>query len=92
MAASATYQVTPPEQFNFSRSEEWPKWLRRFERFRRASGLEDKDEKVRVNTLIYAMGDIADNILRWFRLSVADSKKYDTVKAKLDAHFVKDET
>ena len=89
MAASATYQVTPPEQFNFSRPEEWTKWVRRFERFRKASGLEEKDEEVQVNTLIYAMGDDADDILRSFRLSAADSKKYDTVKAKFDAHFVK---
>ena len=88
-AASATYQVTPPEQFNFSRPEEWTKWVRRFERFRKASGLEEKDEEVQINTLIYAMGDDADDILRSFRLSAADSKKYDTVKAKFDAHFVK---
>ena len=55
------------------------------------SGLEEKDEEVQVNTLIYAMGDDADDILRPFRLFAADSKKYDTVKAKFDAHFVKDE-
>ena len=57
MAASATYQVTPPEQFNFSHPEEWPKWALRFERFHKASGLKEKDEEVQVNTLIYAMGD-----------------------------------
>ena len=44
---------------------------------------------MQVNTLIYAMGDDADDILRSFRLSTSDSKKYDTVKAKFDAHFVK---
>ena len=89
MAAGATYQVSPPEQFNFSRPEEWPKWARRFERFRKASGLEEKEDEVQVNTLIYAMGDDADDILRSFRLSAADSKNYDTVKAKFEAHFVK---
>ena len=89
MAASATYQVTPPEQFNFSRPEEWPKWARRFERFRKVSGLKGKDEEVQVNTLIYAMGDDVDDILCLFRLSAADSKKYDTVKANFDVHFVK---
>ena len=35
------------------------------------------------------MGDDADDILRSFRLSVADSKNYDTVKVKFEAHFVK---
>ena len=44
---------------------------------------------MQVNTLIYAMGDDADDILCSFRLSSADSKKYDTVKAKFDVHFVK---
>ena len=89
MAAGATYQVSPPERFNFSRPEEWPKWARRFERFQKASGLEEKEDEVQVNTLIYAMGDDADDILRSFRLSVADINNYDTVKAKFEAHFVK---
>ena len=35
------------------------------------------------------MGDNANDILHSFRLSAADSKKYDTVKAKFDTHFVK---
>ena len=89
MAAGATYQVSPPERFNFSRPEEWPKWARRFERFQKASGLEEKEDEVQVNTLIYAMGDDADDSLRSFRLSVADSKNYAMVKAKFKAHFVK---
>ena len=50
---------------------------------------EEKDKEVQVNTLIYAMGEDADDILRSFRLSAADSKKYDTVKVKFDTHFVK---
>ena len=62
--------------------------MRRFERFRIAPGLE-KTEEAQVNTLIYTMDDAADNILRSFRLSEADSKKYDTVKSKFDSHFIK---
>ena len=81
---AATYQVSPPEQFNFNHPEEWPKWVRRFERFRKASGLEGQAEEVQVNTRIYTMGDVADDILRSFRLSVEDSKKYDTVKSKFE--------
>ena len=86
---AATYQVVPPEAFNFNRPEEWTKWIRRFERFRKASGLETKDEEAQVNTLIYTMGDKGDDILRSFNLSEADKKKYDTVKEKFDSHFVK---
>ena len=83
---SAAYHVQPPE---FSRPEEWLKWARRFERFRSVSGLVEKDELVQVNTLLYSMGDEADDILRSFKLSMEDQKKYDTVKPKFDQYFVK---
>ena len=63
MATGATYQVSPPEQFNFSYPQEWPKWARRFEWCRKASDLEEKEDEVQVNILIYAMGDDADDIL-----------------------------
>ena len=85
----ATYQVSPPEQFDFSRPEEWAKWIRRFERFRHASGLTDKDETVQVHTLIYSMGDAADDILKSFHLTEEEMKTYDTVKDKFNNHFVK---
>ena len=54
-----------------------------------ASGLVEKAEEAQVNTLIYTMGDAADDILRSFRLSEADSKKYDTVTSKFDSYFIK---
>ena len=79
------YQVQPPEAFNFSRPEEW---ARRFKRFRKASGLAEKDEEAQVNTLVYSMGDEADDILHSFGLSTDDAKKYDVVKARFDGHFV----
>ena len=86
---AASYQVTPPEPCAFSRPAEWTKWSRRFESFRQASGLKDKGDEAQVNALIYSMGDEADGILRSFGLTEADSKKYDTVLAKFEAHFVK---
>ena len=85
---STPYQVSPPELFNFSHPEEWPKWIRRFEIFRKASGLNEKDKEAQVNILIYTMGDTADDILHSFQLSQDDSKKYDVVKAKFESHFV----
>ena len=71
----ATNQVMPPEPFDFSRPEEWPRWLRRFQRFSIASDLATRDEVKQVNTLIYCMGDRADDILWSFQLSAADEKK-----------------
>lgn len=57
----ASYQVAPPQPFNF-KAEEWPKWIQRFERFRKATGLDDKTGENQVNTLIYSMGEQADDI------------------------------
>ena len=85
---AATYQVVPLEAFNFNSPEEWTKWIRCFERFRKASGLETKNEEAQVITLIYTMGDKGDDILQSFSLSEAD-KKYNIVKEKIDSHFVK---
>ena len=85
----ATYQITPPESLSFNRPEEWPKWIRRFERFRQASGLDTKGEESQINALIYKMGDHADDILCSFGLNEEDAKKYDVVKGKFDGHFVK---
>ncbi|KAL7828552.1 hypothetical protein SRHO_G00321860 [Serrasalmus rhombeus] len=61
--AVAAAQITHPEPFDFSNTAEWPRWIRRFERFRLASGLSKKPEDYQVNSLLYAMGDEADDIL-----------------------------
>ena len=80
----ASYQMPPPKSFNFSKPEEWPKWFRRFQRFHQASGLTDKSEENQVNTLVYTMGDVADDILASFRLSDEEKKKYDTVVGRFE--------
>lgn len=77
-----------PESFTFSRPKEWTKWIRRFERFRVASGLAQKDEEVQTNMLIHAMGDQADNILRSFGLLEQDRKRYTIVRDKFEKHFI----
>ena len=87
--ATATFQVATPEPFNFSRPEEWDKWIRRFERFRVASGLMSRDDHAQVNTLIYTMGDQADDVLRSLALSEEDRKTYSVVKEKFDSYFIR---
>ena len=83
------FQVPAPENFSFKYPEEWPKWIKRFERYRLASGLDKKSSEVQVNALIYNMGDQADYILLSFGLSDENKKKYDTVKAKFESYFIK---
>ena len=88
-AGSTTYQWSPPEKFPFRKPEEWTKCIRRFERFRQASGLNSKSEESQVNALIYAMGEEADDIFYSFHLSEEDSKKYGTVKTNFERYFIK---
>ena len=54
-----------------------------------ASGLTEKDNETQVNTLVYAMGDEGDDILRSYHLVEADAKKYKMVKERFNDHFVK---
>ena len=68
--------VISHEPFNFSHTDKWPRWIRRFERFWQASELVEKSEENQVNTLIYTMGDVADDIFQAFMLQDKDRKKY----------------
>ena len=65
---STSYQFAPPESFKFSLPEEWSRWIRRFERFREATGLDEKPESTQVSTLMYVMGDEAEDIILSFNL------------------------
>ena len=85
----ASYEVLPPKPFNFTKPEEWPKYIRRFERFHQASGLSNRSQGNHVNTLVYTMGDFADDILSPFGLSEEDKSKFNVVMEKFEAHFVK---
>ena len=88
----ASYRIPAIENFTFAKPEEWPQWIRRFERFRQASDLTSKSQEVQISTLVYSMGDKAEDILQSFALTGEDAKKYDTVKAKFEAYFVNDGT
>ena len=84
----ATHTIAPPAPFNFKNPEEWPKWIRRFERYRISTELSDKDEVLQINTMIYCMGDEADDIVKSFTFAAGDEKKYAKVKEKFDQHFI----
>ena len=73
-----TYQISPPELFDFSKPENW-------QRFRQASNLSAQTDKSQVNTMIYTMGNDADDILCSFHLTEEQKKNYDTVKEKFES-------
>ena len=65
----------------------WPKWLRCFERYRIASGLQNKMEKEQVGTLLYAMGECANDIITTLRVN-EETALYTDVRAALNSYFV----
>ena len=83
-----TMAYKPPDSFDFSKGETWPNWIRRFERYRTLSELNEKDEVTQINTLIYTMGDQAEDILNSFKLNATQLKEYKTIKEKFDSYFV----
>ena len=87
--SSSSYQVALPEPFELSKPELWPKWIRRFEHFRSASGLAMKDGKIQVDTLLYAMESDANDVMLSFHLTEDEACHYDRVKGKFENHFVK---
>ena len=62
----------------------WPKWLRHFERYRIASGLQNKSNQEQVGTFLYAMGDCADDIVKTVSGATAS---FDEVKTALNGYF-----
>lgn len=82
------FSISPPENFVFSDFPSWPNWLRRFERLRVAAGLDQKGEAYQVNSLVYTMGDKADDILCTLGLSDEDKKIYKPVKEAFDKYLI----
>ena len=61
--------------------------LRQARRIAKMPSVRASRERSRINMLIYAMGDVADDVLHSFKLSAANLKKYDAVKKAFDEHF-----
>ena len=75
-----TMNLQPPTPFSFGKSEEWLKWKCRFEQNCEASGLAEKGEQRQVSTLLYCLGEEAEEVLDTTRISGDDRKKYEKVK------------
>ncbi|KAL1443455.1 hypothetical protein MTO96_045995 [Rhipicephalus appendiculatus] len=86
--AIASFVIQLPDAFNFSSPNEWPKWKKRFERFRTSSGLCVKPEQHQVDALLYIMGEQAEEIYATFALSEKNSKKFDAFVEQFDKYFI----
>ena len=79
--------LKPPEPFNFQNPDDWPRWRRRFEQFRVASGLGDSTATQQVSTLLYCIGEEAEAVLASTGITEDERKRYDAVVTKLDDFF-----
>ena len=67
--------------------DDWPRWRRRFQQFREASGLATEGDTKQVSTLLYCMGETAEDVLTSTDISKDDKRKFDSVIAKFDSFF-----
>ena len=64
-------------ELDFSNAQEaWPAWIQRFQRYRSASGLDEKDVKKQVDTMIWFKGEKAEKI--YSQLTIATPTQQET--------------
>ena len=71
---------------NPHQADMWPKWLRHFEHYRLAYGLQNTSNQEQVGTFLYAMGDCADDIIKMLSINEA-TPSLDKVKTALNGYF-----
>ena len=83
----AALQLKVPEPFDFKKPEEWPRWKKRFEQFRITSGLGEESDQRQVSTLLYCLGEEADDVLSSTNITEAQRRRYTDVLSKFDSFF-----
>ena len=78
--------------FTFGKQEAWLNWIQRSERFRDASGLDEKEETKQISPLIYSMGDEVEDVLQSFWLIEEEQELYTAVRNKFTSFFIKRRT
>ena len=80
-------RLQPPSPFAFQNSDGWPSLKRRFEQFGMASGLSAAASERQVSTLLYCMGETAEETLRSTDITDEEQKDYTKVLDKFDSFF-----
>ncbi|XP_046629996.1 uncharacterized protein LOC124310228 [Neodiprion virginianus] len=86
-ASNTTSNVNSPREFEFTKPEAWPVWIKRFERYLSVAGLTNKSEKEKVDLLCYTMGEEAEDILLRIFPNLVNETLYSEVKKKFDEYF-----
>ena len=79
--------LEPPKHFDFRKPDDWPRWKRRLKQYHSTSGLANEEQTRQVSTLLYCMGEEADDVLRSTEISDDDRKDYQKVLDQLDRFF-----
>ena len=61
---ATSLQLQPPGPFSFENPEGWPRWKRRFKQFHSASGLASASHERQTSTLLYCLGEEAEDVLQ----------------------------
>ena len=84
---AGTIQLRVPEAFSFNKPDEWLKWHKRFEQFRVASRLSAEGQARQVSTLLYCMGEEAEDVLTSTNVTTDEKEDYETVLGKFNEYF-----
>ena len=83
--AAVNFNIPPPAKFD-PKTDDWDHWIQRYELFEAATERDGLSDKVRVNTLIYVMGNNAADIYDSFK-PIGEDIQYANVKQKFKDHF-----
>ena len=83
----ASIQLKPPESFAFHKPDEWPRWIKRFDQYRIASGLATTSATRQVSTFLYCLGEDAEDVLQSMNVTAEQRATYDGVREKFQEFF-----
>lgn len=87
-SGATQFVFAPPSAFDFKQPSSWDRWIQRFERYKDVSGLSDQSTERQVTTLVYCMGEDAEDILSASKLTPNEKKIYKSVKLMFTEFFI----
>ncbi|KAJ8890117.1 hypothetical protein PR048_009624 [Dryococelus australis] len=84
--------LQPPKPLSFEGDfgSNWKKWKQLFKVYLKATGAEEKNDKVKIAILLHMMGEEAQELYATFDISMSttDSKKFDQVLQSLEDYVL----
>ena len=79
--------IAQPPAFEFDQPHKFEAWFTRFERYLNVSRIANESDVMKRDTLMYCMGEKAEDILRTFALTAEQKKKYKDVSDGFTEYF-----